>query len=330
MKYKSLLSVVVLLLLGLATAYAGNDRRIGTAGAQELRIPFGSRGSAMSGAVVANTSGVESIYWNPAGLATLDGTQAMFTHLPYFADIDVNFVGAATYIDGIGSLGLTVKSVSIGDMEETTAAFPDGTGRVFNPSLTVIGVTYAKTMTASVQFGFTANFINESIFEAQATGVAFDVGFLYDPRWNGLTLGVVMKNYGPEMRFSGRGFDEFNSNGNAVAPKSAKFDLPASINFGVAYNFINSGANAASLSGNFISNNYSSDAWKGGAEYSYNGTYFLRAGYNYSDQNDFLYGFSAGGGLGINIGETRLTFDYAWNETEYFDDNQYFTFGVSF
>lgn len=330
MKYKCLLIVVVLLLLGLTSANAGNERRIGTAGAQELRIPFGSRGVALGGAVVANTSGIEAIYWNPAGLAGLDGTQAMFTHLPYFADIDVNFVGIATNIEDFGTVGVTVKSVSIGDMEETTDAFPDGTGRVFSPSLTVIGLTYAKTLTASVQFGFTGNFINESIFEASATGIAFDVGFLYDPRWNGVSFGVSIKNYGPEMSFSGRGFEEFNTNGSSVAPNSAKFELPAAINFGVSYNVINDGPNLATFSGNFMSNNFSQDVWQGGAEYVYDGLYSIRAGYNYSDQTDYVRGLSLGAGLVYDMSGTLLSFEYAWEESEFFDANQYFTVKATF
>ncbi len=49
MKRKVLFVVMALLVLSLSTAYAGNELRIGSAGAQELRIPYGSRGTAMGG-----------------------------------------------------------------------------------------------------------------------------------------------------------------------------------------------------------------------------------------------------------------------------------------
>ena len=329
MKYKILIIVVVLLALGLTSAYAGNSRRIGTAGAQELRIPFGSRGTAMGGSVIANTYGIEAIYWNPSGLATLDGTEVMFTHLPYFADIDVNFVGAATSVEGFGNLGVTVKSVSIGEMEETTAEDPDGTGRIFNPSLTVIGLTYARTLTANVSFGATANFVNESIFEARATGLAFDMGFIYNPQWKGVSFGVVIKNYGPAMKFTGRGFERPLENGSAASPTTAEFDLPSSINFGMSYNFLDNGPNVATLTSNFRSNNYSDDLWQGGFEYVYNELYSIRAGYNYSEQEDYVYGLSLGAGLVYDFQGTRLSFEYSWQESEFFDDNQYFTVKAS-
>ena len=93
MKYKLVLIMIILLVLSLSTAFAGNELRTGTAGAQELRIPIGSRGAAMGGAILSTVTGVESMYYNPAGLASLEGTEAMFTHIPYFADININFIG---------------------------------------------------------------------------------------------------------------------------------------------------------------------------------------------------------------------------------------------
>jgi hypothetical protein len=329
MKYKTFILIAVLLVVSLSSVYAENTRRLGTAGAQELVIPYGSRGTAMGGAVLANVSGVESMYWNPAGLASLEGTEVMFTHLPYIAEINVNYVGVGTKIEGFGTLGFGVKSVAIGKMEETTEDAPEGTGRVFEPSLTVLNVTYSRVLTANVSFGVTTMFINERIFEAQASGVAFDVGFLYDPRWKGVSFGLVVKNYGPEMRFSGNGFNR-SLDDRPVAPKAAKFDLPSSLAMGMSYDFLNSGKNFASFSGNFRSNNYSNEQWQGGMEYVYDEKYALRAGYNFSNQDEYIYGLSFGGGLTYEYKGTKLAFEYTWTETETFDDNQYFTVKVNF
>ncbi|MCK4605710.1 MAG: hypothetical protein KAU35_00295, partial [candidate division Zixibacteria bacterium] len=132
MKNRILLFVIVFLAVGLSTAFAGNDNRTGTSGALELRIPCGSRGSAMGGSVVANSNGVDAIYWNPAGLAMLDGgTEVMFTHLPYIADIDVEYFAVGHDIEDFGAIGVSLKVVNIGDIYETTNDAPEGTGRVF-------------------------------------------------------------------------------------------------------------------------------------------------------------------------------------------------------
>lgn len=336
MKTKLIVLLIVLLVVSLSTAYAGNSLRSGTAGALELKIPYGSRGTAMGGSILSSVSGVESMYWNPAGLASLEGSEVMFTHLPYIADIEMNYVGFATTIEGFGTLGAGAKILAIGDMIETTELEPDGTGRVFSPTLSVINLSYAKILTANVQFGMSAMFINEHIFEVQANGVAFDFGFTYNPRWNGLSMGVTIKNYGGEMQFSGIGFNQ-TQNQVTLSGIGQKFDLPSSINFGIGYDFVDEGPNFASLNGAFQSNNYSEDIYFGGAEYVYDGKYSLRAGYNYSDQdpnndgtNDYIYGASFGAGVMIPLGDMDLSLEYTWTQTDIFDNNQYFTLKANF
>lgn len=331
MKHRILIVALILLVFGLPSVYAGNSKRTGTAGASELLIPVGSRGTAMGGTTVADATGVEAIYWNPAGLASLEGTEAMFSHLPYLASVDVNFGGIATNVESFGAIGVTAKVVSIGDMEETTDQYPDGTGRNFNPTLTVLGLTYARQLTANVAFGATGMYINESIFEVSSNAMAFDVGFIYDPRWKGVKLGIAIKNYGPQGKFSGKGFEQFYTDQRPVSPNAAAYDLPSSINIGLSYNAFNQGVNSVTVAGNFRSNNFAEDLWQGGAEYAYNQRYFLRAGYNYSKQDAYLYGASFGAGLSYPLGSTKLTFEYSWTQTGSFDsDNQYFTLKAAF
>src|SRR5512137_2251626 len=84
----SILALVLVLLAGVAVpALAGSNGRKGTAGAPELSIAVGPRGTALGGAVVSDVTGVESMFWNPAGLGTLTKTEAMFSHTQYFADM---------------------------------------------------------------------------------------------------------------------------------------------------------------------------------------------------------------------------------------------------
>ena len=331
MKYKILFLILVLLVVSLNPAYAGNETRIGSAGAQELRIPVGARSSALSGAVIADVAGTEAIFWNPAGLARLGGTEVMFSYQPYFADINVSAMAAGTWIEGFGVIGASAKIVSIGDMEETTEAFPDGTGRIYSPTLSVFSLSYARILTGQVSFGFNTLFINEKIFEVSATGIAFDVGVTFDPGWNGLLFGAVLKNYGPEMKFSGNGFDRSLDGLRPARPVAAKFDLPSSVNFGTSVQAVNQEQHLLTFSGNFQANNYSQDVFQGGLEYVYDGRFSGRIGYNYADQNNYIYGVTIGAGLKQDIGGTLFSIDYSWNDTdELFDANQFFTFKVLF
>ena len=334
MKNKAFLIVSIILVLSWCSVMAGDANRIGTAGAQELVIPVGARGAAMGGSVVANSVGVDAIYWNPAGLGSLyEGTEVMFVHQPYIADIDVEYFAAATTIEDFGVVGISVKVVDIGEIEETTEAMPNGTGNIYNPSMTVVGLTWAKALTHKVNFGFTAKFLRETVFEVSATGMAFDFGFTYATRFRGLTLGFVMRNYGPDMKYEGPGFDrtyEFVGK-RGVSSNNAAFELPTSINMGASFDLLADGPNQATVSANFRANNQANDYWQGGFEYGYDGKYFLRGGYKYSQQEGFIYGASFGAGLVYSIGESTLTFEYTWAETEsIFDNNQYFTVKTSF
>ena len=117
---KTLLMSLALVIVLSAMLLAGSEDRIGTAGAQELRIPIGSRGSAMGGALVANAKGTEALFWNPAGAAAGGGTEAMFSHLQYFADMKLEYVAVKTDIEGFGTIGVSAKVLSVGDILKTT------------------------------------------------------------------------------------------------------------------------------------------------------------------------------------------------------------------
>lgn len=327
MKNKTLILVAVLLLAGLHSTFAGNENRIGTAGGQELLIATSARGAALGGAVTANSYGVDALYWNPGGFAYLEGTEVMFTHIPYIADINVEYFGIGTQIEDFGAVGLAIKVVDVGSWEETTEAFPDGTGRFFSPTLTVLGLTWARTLTNHISFGITGNLIREDIFDVAATGFSFDLGFLYETGVRGFTLGLVMKNYGPDLSFEGGGFNRESEDFGTrrLASKNAAAELPTSVNIGISYDAYSQGMNRATVGGNFRANNQAMDFWQSGFEYSYDEKYFLRAGYKYADQQDFIYGASLGAGAYIPIGDVGLTVEYTWSKTDFFDNNQFFT-----
>ena len=67
-KYTSLIVAGALL----ATTFAGTVKSRGTAGATQLSVPVGAHGIALNGANLANVSGVDALYFNPAGAANFD------------------------------------------------------------------------------------------------------------------------------------------------------------------------------------------------------------------------------------------------------------------
>lgn len=69
----------------------------GINGAEELLIPVGARSIATSGAFVANVMGLESIYYNPAGLDISQRTEAMFSYMNYIADINISYLAIGKF-----------------------------------------------------------------------------------------------------------------------------------------------------------------------------------------------------------------------------------------
>src|SRR5262245_34075160 len=88
-----LLLVMVASALAAGTAGAGSNGRKGTVGATELQIPVGPRSTALGGAVASDVDGIEAMFWNPAGLATNAGTEAMFSNTQYFAKMKLYYAG---------------------------------------------------------------------------------------------------------------------------------------------------------------------------------------------------------------------------------------------
>src|SRR5262245_61021013 len=102
--------VLAILVLGSGLARAAGDNRLGTSGAPELRMPVGARNVGMCGANLGMVNGVESVFYNPAGLAASDSpTEIMFSNTQYIADMQVNFVGVSQKVGSVGTLGLSAK-----------------------------------------------------------------------------------------------------------------------------------------------------------------------------------------------------------------------------
>jgi hypothetical protein len=335
--------VLGLLAAGSLPASAGSEERQGTSGAPELKIPVGPRSTALAGTTVADVYGAEALYWNPAGLGSLTGTQAYFSHLTYIADMNVNYFAVVTKAGDFGNIGFSAKVLDVGDVIVTTEEAPDGTGDIIGPTFTVLGLTYGRQFTDKVRFGATAQFVNERIGNVGAKGMAFDFGFQYDTGYNGLIFGFVMKNFGTSMEFSGSDLEfnlpipdaETGSSNRTVSSTSAPFEMPSYFQMGVSYDLLRQEQSQFKLMGSFMSNNFTPDEFKGGAEYSYKDQYALRAGYGRrvsGSDNEVYNGFSWGAGLNLGLGgATKLRFDYSNRMVrDFFSDTHEFAVGLNF
>lgn len=323
--------LLVFVLIG-STAYAGDDTRTGTAGAMELLIPIGARSAALSGSTIASSSGADAIFWNPAGISRLEGTDVLFNSMSYIADIKINYFAIASNFGGTGTFGVSLKTLNFGNIPVTTVALPEGTGGTFSPSYITFGLSYSNKFTDRIYGGFTAKYISERIVETSATGIALDVGVQYLSS-SGIKLGIALKNIGPQMKYSGQDGvyyvippdQQAGSAQRALSLEKAGFELPSTLEFGVGYDLTLPGnAGVLSINGAFQNTNFGDDEFRGGLEYAWDNILFLRAGIMQTqNQDNNIYGPTFGVGINIPLGGTSIMFDYSYRDVKYFDGNQW-------
>ncbi|MBN1781450.1 PorV/PorQ family protein [bacterium] len=358
MRYKSckllIIVVSVLVLFSALALFAGTSKRRGTAGAMELLIPVGSQGTALGGNYTAGITGIEAMYWNPAGMAETDRTaEVVASRLQYIADININYAAVQGKFAGIGVFGLSLKSMDFGDIPVTTEEAPDGTGEIFSPSFVTVGLSYSRAMTDRIYFGITGKLVSESIINTSATGVAFDFGVQYKSDI-GLRLGVALRNLGTSMTFNGSDLERrVYFPGYVSQPvgraedlriTAASFELPTTMDIGLAYAYEPVEGHEIVAMGNFRNNHFGMDGYGAGLEYN-----FIMEGFKVSVRgaasisndveeetfrfmdDDAIFGPSMGGGLYFKLAENlHLNVDYAYQMTERFSSNQWLTFMLGF
>ena len=333
---------IILILLLIATSiYAGDVARKGTSGAEEVLIPIGARGIATGGAFIANLTGLESLFYNPAGLDIYPQTEAMFSYVTYLADINISYFAVGTSLGDFGSIAFDLKSIDFGDIPETTVLFPDGTGDTYSPSFMTFGLTYSKVLTDRIAIGTNMKLVTESIGNTNATGFAVDAGVQYRFS-NKLMIGATVKNIGTNMSFAG---DDLNARttipgsipgaaGGSYQIITEPFLIPSSFQLSLTYGIDFNAENNLLFAGAYTVNNQYEDVANFGLEYGFMNNFFVRGGYNYlvQNQDDSIYGLTFGAGVNYDIGGgVGIVFDYAYRAVQEFASaNQIFTIKLNF
>lgn len=288
MKFKYI-SLFVLSILS-TVLFAGNEDRVGSAGATELLINPWARSSAWGGAGSAHVRGLEAVHLNVAGLAYADKTEIMFTSTNWLvgASININSIGLAQRVGESNVLGLSFTSLDYGDIDITTTEIPEGGLGTFSPSNFILNLSYAREFSSSITGGITVKLINEGISNVKTSGVAFDAGVRYTTgEFDHIKFGLAIKNIGPQLNYSGDGLaietiNPFTGVATTTEQRSANFELPSLLNIGGSYDFIFNENSRLTTAATFTSNSFSRDQYRLGAEYTLTSKrilFALRAGF---------------------------------------------------
>ena len=143
----------------------------------------------MSSAVTSHTSDVNSGYWNPAGLLSIEDNQLALMHSSYFANIaNYDYAAFAMPLDSQSAVGISLIRFAVDDILNTTQLIDDqgniNYDRISLFSTADYGLTFSYARELPVQglnFGVNAKVIRRIIGDfASSWGFGFDLGVQFE------------------------------------------------------------------------------------------------------------------------------------------------------
>lgn len=329
--------------------------RVGTRGANFLEIGVGARALALAGAYTGLAEGVTALYWNPAGIAELEGPAAALSIAKLYGDLGIrhNFAGGVLPLGSNGAFGIALTQLSSGDIERTTEAFPEGGdpafGSTFQYTATAAGLYYGRRLTDRLGLGIGIKFATEGIDNAKASYFGLDIGTKFRTGLYGTHIAASLSNLGGSSRFRGPAierfsFDNFRPGPTPVEFSTTELQLPTLFRFSIRSDLV--GASDALLAPNpqhnllllmDMTDAIDTDVQLTLAtQYSFRDMIFLRAGRRFVNekQTEFRsgsFGFSYGGGVKVPVGGgRRFSFDYAYTNMADLKNVQVFSLEFGF
>lgn len=334
---KMTLCIVLLTILSRALPLGAQEpTRIGTTAANFLEIGYGTAGSAMGDAYVSMANDLSALYWNPAGLADMHKSQALFVYQPWIAGIKTNFAGVGMNLGNYGTLSLGFTSVNYGDMKVTTMAMQEGTGELFSANDMAFSLAYARKLTTWFSFGAAAKYVSSEIWHTNASAIATDLGviintYFFSPngrREQGMNIGMSISNYGTRMRYDGIDLTSpidilTDENGN-FSDVSGRFhlsewELPLIFRLGISLTPFYTDHHEMILSADAIHPNNNGESINAGAQYAFTspgfGRLYLRGGYKALFMKNSEFGPTFGAGVEtFLLYNTGMKVEYAWRD----------------
>jgi len=276
-----------------------------------LKIGVGARPEYMGGAYVALAADATANYWNPAGLLGIERNDVQGTHNSWIQDLNQEFLGVGLHRGrhgfGLAFIGLYSDDIEARDSEGNYSG-------KFGFSDNAFSLSYAFQLAKSLGLGGTARYVRESIVGTEEgdfvlSGFAFDVGATWWTPLRGVTAAFAFHNLGAQMSYNIEGAQDF--------------DLPSSLQLGVAYQYTNPTRGGISASADVLTTRGDDVSVRAGAEYAYRGQFLVGAGYKGGYENE-----NVSFGLGYqrkvraffsytpiynDLGSSyRITLGYAW------------------
>ena len=170
----------------------------GSSGGQFLRIGVGAKASALGEASSA-ISGVQAIFYNPAGLAGVTDTELYFSQVQWILDTNYSNLAAAKRAGG-GVLGLAVNYLS-NPATDKYDKFGTRLSDTYSAADMAVTLGYARRLAAGMDLGLNVKYISSKLDTESASALAADAGLKYAAIPGKLDLGVALQNAGSRLNY---------------------------------------------------------------------------------------------------------------------------------
>lgn len=333
---KSKFSILFLMLMTGATSQnlfpILGGQRVGTSVFTFLKIGVSARAAGMSEAVVALNQDASSIYYNPGAIAQFEQTEISASRIQWPADINYDFISFARHLFKRHYIGFSAGILHMEPMQETTEYMPHGTGKYFVFQNRFVGLTYGARMTDRFSFGITLKQVQENLAGQKMNALMIDLGTFYWTGFRTLRFSAALSNFGPQAKPDGTFSKQFldRATGEETVNDSAsfsEFSPPTIFRVGTAMDIIDQESQVLTFTLQLNHPVDNSESIVLGAEYSFLGTFYLRAGYKMNREEE---DYSMGVGLFVPTGPAKLRVDYAYTSFTYLSDPTRLTIGLSF
>ena len=202
------------------------EEKLAQTGFQFLSVATDARAGAMGDAMTSLELGSASLYFNPAGLARMDGHfELLANQNRWIADITYNSFALSYNPAGgrYGVFGLSFVSVDYGEVEGTMVwANEQGyiDTEIMNPTAFSAGLGYAKSLTDKFSVGGQIKYAGQQLGKSMTTlgedslivkknlafATAVDFGTLYRTGFKSLVFGMSVRNFSNEIKFEKEAF----------------------------------------------------------------------------------------------------------------------------
>lgn len=300
-------------------------------------VGISPRASALGEAFCALGTGAESIFYNPAGIATLSSGKFEFQAYSTNWICDIDYFGAALVwnTERYGAIGVSMLNVDYGTIYGTSLItadekelYPMGykdLGKVKNVGAYSLGITYSKAISSQFSIGGNLRLAGQNLGQSQladglknnnASKLVLDGGVRYNTGLKGLVFGMYIRN--------------FSSN---VKREEIEEQLPTLFAMGIGLDLIDalfpglSKSHALNFGVDYLHPNNYTERMNIGFEYRLWDKLALRYGYQ---TNRDLASWSIGFGLNTGLGNNKISFDYSYSHFDIFNGVNRFSLGVAF